>query len=83
MTNSLHIQIVDSPSKAPNYSRDCVDVRAANISWVIIVLNGLGSGKSTVDMQFQDLEGNTFVATLTGEMVKRLGAIVDGAEQRK
>jgi hypothetical protein len=79
--NPNMLVIVDSPEEAPNYRRDSVDIRSAVISKVVIVKKGMENGKSTVDFQFQDNEGNQFVAMLTGALVQQLALIIRGAEQ--
>ena len=79
---SLIIEIADSPAAAPNYSRDLVDVRAARITKAIIVNKGTESGKPTVDFQIESMEGEKFVAMLTGDLVKGLAQAVIGVESR-
>lgn len=82
MSNHLDIKIANSPAEAPNYRRDTVDVRGATIEQVVIVLKGTQSGKSTVDFVFKDQQGATYVAMLTGALVKNLAAAIEGAEKR-
>lgn len=79
--NTLVLEIAESPDVAPNYNRDCIDVRSAVISKCVIVKKGMESGKSTVDFQFQDQEGNQFVAMLTGALVLGLAQAIQGAER--
>lgn len=81
--NTLKIEIVDSPEQAPNYARDQVDVRGAEITKAVIVCKGTEGGKPTVDFQFTARDGSQFVAMLTGDLVKQLAAVVMGAEKRK
>jgi hypothetical protein len=82
MANSLHIEIVDSPSKAPHYRRDSIDIRALDIKKVIVVGKGTVSGKPTVDFQLVATDGSEFVAMLTGELVKQLAHVIAGVEAR-
>lgn len=79
--NMLPIEIVDSPDAAPNYARDTPDVRAAEITKVIVVKNGTVEGNTTVDFQITAMDGSKFVAMLTGAMVKQLAMFISGAEQ--
>lgn len=80
--NVLPIKIVDSVEEAPNWARDFIDVRAAEIEQTIIVRNGTESGGSTVDIVFKDVEGNQFVAMTTGTIIQMLAAAIQGAENR-
>ena len=82
MPNVLTIEIANSPDEAPNYNRDCVDVRSAAITKALIVNKGMLSGKPTVDFQFEALDGSKFVAMLTGDLVKALADAVRGVESR-
>lgn len=81
MTNVLNIKVVDSPSDAPNYNRDTLDIRACEITTVIVVKKGTVSGKPTVDFQITAQDGSEFVAMLTGALVKQLAGVVDAAER--
>lgn len=78
----LSIEIANSPAEAPNYARDCLDVRAATLAKVIIVNKGTEAGLPTVDFQFETLEGDKFVALLTGNLVKQIAHAVLGVESR-
>lgn len=82
-TNTLAIQIVDSPALAPNYSRDEIDTRAVTIDKAIVVKKGTQSGKTTVDFQIVDQQGAKFVAMLTGALVLNLAEIIKAAEGGK
>lgn len=82
MTNSLKIEIVESPDLAPNYNRDEVGVRAATIDKCIIVGKGTVEGRPTVDFQIVAKDGSKFVAMLTGSLVKQLANAITGFEQR-
>jgi len=78
----LQIEVANSPDEAPNYNRDFVDVHAARITKVVIVNKGMESGKPTVDFQFESMDGDKFVALLTGDIVKALADAVLGVECR-
>lgn len=80
--DALSIEIVDSPSQAPNYQRDTPDVRTVSIDKAIVVLKGTVSGKATVDFQITAQDGSQFVAMLSGAIVKNLAAVIEGAELR-
>lgn len=82
MTNTLVIQIVDSPSEAPHYSRDHCDIRTATIDRAVIVCKGTVNGNPTVDIVFKDADGAEYVAMLTGSLIQNLAAAVTGAAQR-
>ncbi len=79
---ALAIEIANSPAEAPNYARDCLDIRAATITKVIIVGKGTEAGLPTVDFQFEALDGEKFVALLTGNLVKQIAHVVLGVESR-
>jgi hypothetical protein len=74
--------IADSPENAPHYRRDAIDIRAATLHTAIIVKNGTVEGRPTVDFQFKTIDGDEFVAMLTGNLVKQLAAAIAGVEQR-
>lgn len=80
--NTLEIEIFDSPDEAPNYNRDLLDVRAADIKKAVIVNKGMVSGKPTVDFQIQTQDGEKFVAMLSGSLVEQLASAVAGVKQR-
>ena len=80
--NILSIEIADSPDDAPNWNRDFPDVRSCHISKAIIVSKGMESGKATVDLVVTDLEGNKFVAMLTGDLIKSLARAIEGVAKR-
>lgn len=82
MSQMLSIEIVNSPAEAPNYARDHLDVRAAEITKCIVVNKGTTSGKPTVDFQITAQDGSQFVAMLTGDLVKNLASIIQGVEER-
>ena len=80
---TLNIKIVDDPSKAPNYAEDTPDVRTVVIHTVVVVGKGTVNGKATVDFNIRDLEGNEYVAMLTGALVQQLALAIKGVEQRR
>lgn len=83
--NALHVRIVDSPSKAPNYKGG--DFKGAVLQEAVIVKNGTTSGKPTVDLVFEvtDADGKTeivAVAMTTGAIIQMLAATIKGTEER-
>lgn len=80
--NVLKIKIHDSVDEAPHWNRDHADVRLVDIESAHIVCGGMASGKSSVDIEIVDLEGNRFVGILTGDLIKGLAKAIEGAENR-
>jgi len=78
----IKISVVDSPSDAPNYSRDMPDVRAASITEAIVVDKGTRKRKPTVDLRFCDQDGNKYVAIMSGQLVEGIAAAIVGRRER-
>lgn len=74
--NALVIEIVDTPEEAPNYRRDSVDIRAIFIKKAVIVKKGTVEGQPTVDLVLETETGETFVAIVTGKLLRGLAAVI-------
>lgn len=81
--NVLTIKIYGSPGEAVNWNRDHVDVRAIDISEAHIVLEGVESGLSTVDILVETQNGERFIGMLTSALIKQLAGVIEEAESRK
>jgi hypothetical protein len=79
--NTLPVKIYDNPSVAPNYRRDMLDVRGANLVEAAIVLKGTVEGRSTVDLVFETQTGERFVALTTGAIVRMLATAIERTEK--
>jgi hypothetical protein len=76
-TNTLPIEIKDSIEEAPDYKTNGEGFEAAEIIKAIVVRRGTVEGNDTVDIQFQDLKGNKFIAMTTGALIKMLAAAIN------
>lgn len=63
----LKVEIVNSVKEAPNYKK-LGGWKDATVEKVIIVRNGTKDGRSTVDVQLEDADGNKFIAMMTGRL---------------
>lgn len=77
-TNSLVIEIANSIAEAPNYNENEKDRKPANFKKAVIVRNGTNGGNDTIDLQFEDLEGNKFVAMLTATLYNQVAMLAKG-----
>lgn len=68
--NTINIDVCDSPEQAPNYNKDGKGIKGAKLIKVIVVRNGTEAGNDTVDLQFEDQDGNKYVAMVTARILK-------------
>ena len=72
-TNNIAIQICNTIEEAPNYNTGAnggEGFKGAQIVKAIIVRKGMVSGNDTVDLQFEDLEGNKYSCMITARLLK-------------
>lgn len=70
--NSITVEVKTVP-EAPNYKtgvNDGAGFEGAKILKVIIIKNGTESGSDTIDIQFEDDNGQKYVAMTTGRLLK-------------
>lgn len=79
-TNNLSLKMADSPDQAPKYNAP--EYRAANLMTAQIVGRGTVAGNPTVDLIFEDENGQKYVAMITGGLVENLAGAVRGMKQR-
>lgn len=68
-TNSIQIKICDSIEDAPNYNK-LGGYQAVSLKELIIVKKGTVGGNDTIDLIFEDEEGNKFVSMITAKLLK-------------
>lgn len=82
ITDSLEIQIVDSPEKAPHYSKEKYAPTILVAKKAIIVGKGMVSGAPSVDLQLEDQAGNKYLVMATGGILEMLAGAVRGKRER-
>jgi hypothetical protein len=70
LTNSVALEF-KSVEEAPIYTPE---TKAIKITRVIIVKNGMVSGKPSVDIQCEDADGNKYLIFATGGIMESIGA---------
>jgi hypothetical protein len=78
--NHLAIELSDSPSEAPSYKLP--EHRLAKLVSARIVGRGTVNGEPTVDLIFEDENGQKFVAMKTGNIMIMLADAVKGMQAR-
>lgn len=68
--NVLNVRVFDSPQDAPNYNRDELDTRSADLTDLYIINKGTVNQQQTVDLIFRDKEDNKFVAMITAKLLR-------------
>ena len=70
---SLKISIFDYAGEAQSagYSYTA-PIKAVNLTEAVVVRNGTVNGNPTVDLIFEDSDGNKYVAMITGRLLKAL-----------
>jgi len=79
-TNDLQITLHDSPSDAPTYQKG--EFQAANLTTARVVGMGTKAGNPTVDLIFEDSQGQKYVAMITGGLLQNLAGCIEGVRQR-
>lgn len=76
----LKIEIKDSYKEAPNYNtgeNGGEGFKGAKLTKAIVVRKGMESGLDTVDLHFEDENGQKFIALVSGNIIKMLAATVN------
>ena len=71
-TNDIKLQIVNDPTKAPNYNTDGQGFKAARLDTAIVVMNGTEGGYPTIDLQFIGQDGEKHIAMITANILKSI-----------
>lgn len=70
-TNSLAVEIAETPDQAQKYERP--EYRYASLDKVVIVRNGTKNSNDTVDLIFTDPEtGQKYIAMVTARLLKQV-----------
>ena len=75
--NIIEIQICDSPNDAPNYNTDGKGFKGAKLIKAIVVRKGTKGGHDTIDLQFEDENGQKYIALTTAAILKTLIDVVE------
>lgn len=67
---SISIKICNSIQEAPNWNTNGSGMKGAMIREAIIVRKGMESGNDTVDLIFEDQQGNKYCALITARLLK-------------
>ena len=79
-TNILEITSHNKPELAPTYEQP--EFEPANIHRAVVVGRGTEQGNPTVDIVFEDIHGQKYIAMVTGALVEQLASIVAGVRAR-
>lgn len=77
---SINIEIVEDPTKAPNYQG--TDVELLKMVKAIIVKKGTEAGNPSIDIQLKDQHGRDFVIMATAALFEGIAAAIKGVESR-
>lgn len=76
LTNHLDITICDGPNdaiaKGFNWSAQTPPVKPIEVKKVVVVRNGMASGKASVDFLLEDETGQRFVFIVTAALLKAI-----------
>ena len=75
--NIIEIQICDSPNDAPNYNTDGKGFKGAKLIKAIVVRKGTQGGHDTIDLQFEDENGQKYIALTTAVLLKSITNVTD------
>ncbi len=78
ITNSLAVEIKNTPEEAPNYGDDYKLIKAHT---AIIVCNGTVKGNPTVDLQLTDKDGNKYIVMASAFVIEALNSAICGARK--
>lgn len=83
---SISVKIHNSSKDAPNYSQINEDqsshvYKNATIKEAHIVMGGMQSGKSTIDLVFEDDHGQKYVCLISTEILRSI-IHIEGAKSR-
>ena len=79
ISNSVSVEIVDSPDDAPNYENDFTILKMKKC---IVVGKGTVEGNPTVDIQLTDKNGKKFLIMATGGIMEMISGAVAGKRSR-
>lgn len=79
-TNDLNILLADSPQEAPNYEKP--EYQGANLTTAHVVGKGTTDGNPTVDLIFEDENGQKYIAMITGNLMQMLAGAIQGMKER-
>lgn len=79
-TNDLTITLHDTPADAPTYQKG--EYQGGFLQTARIVGQGTTGGNPTVDLIFQDNQGQKYIAMVTGALIQNLADAVEGMRQR-
>lgn len=66
----MNPNVLNVREDAPNYNRDELDTRSADLTDLYIINKGTVNQQQTVDLIFRDKEGNKFVAMITAKLLR-------------
>jgi hypothetical protein len=72
--------LIRTVNEAPNYQTGAnggEGFKAAKILAFVAIKEGMANGKDTVDLQFEDDQGNKFVAFTTATLFKQFASILN------
>lgn len=78
--NQLSIALHDSPQEAPNYEQP--EYEGATLVTAVVVGRGTVEGNPTVDLIFEDVNGQKYVAMTTGRLMENLSGAIQGMKER-
>ena len=79
ITNTVSIEIVDSPDQAPKYEKDFTLLKMQKC---IVVGKGTVNGNPTIDIQLTDENGNKFLIMATGGIIEMISGAIAGKRIR-
>ena len=79
-TNDLSVKLCDTVAEAPNYTKP--EYKGANLKTAVVVGEGTIGGAPTVDLVFEDENGQKYVAMITGALLENLSGAIHGMKMR-
>lgn len=79
-TNDLEIKLFDSPQEAPVFRTP--EYNAANFKTVHVVGKGTVSGNPTLDLIFEDENGQKYIAMITAALWESVNGAIQGLKER-
>lgn len=80
-TNDLSIEI-KTIETAPNYRKDRPEFKSALITRAIIIEKGTVTKNPTVDIWFENDQGQKYIAMITGDLILTLAEVIEGVKLR-
>lgn len=72
--NALEIKLCNSVEEAPIYQKE--DFTALVLKQAVVVKNGTVEGNPTVDLVLTDADGKSYIAMVTGRILKTLSSVI-------